>query len=146
MAGRRFLWLRAAAIGVAAAALVVSSCGPKRPSLYRVEGKVFFEGQPAAGAVVTFHPIVRDDESVPLSSGVVQSDGTFKLATYETGDGAPPGRYDVSILWIDENATADETGELANKLPARYGYPKTSQLTATVDTKSTTLPPFQLTK
>jgi hypothetical protein len=57
-------------------------------------------GQPPAGALVQFHaagekPDVRN--SRPW--GVVQDDGTYRLSTYEQGDGAPAGEYVLTITW-----------------------------------------------
>jgi hypothetical protein len=54
--------LRLAAVCLlAATALACDSCGPAATKVFPVHGKVFFEGQPAKGAYVFFHPAADKD-------------------------------------------------------------------------------------
>lgn len=79
-----------------AAALLGASCAAR---LNQVEGKVLYNGQPAKGAVVVFHPQGKDDLTTRHPAGVTGDDGTFSLSTQQPGDGAAPGDYDVTITW-----------------------------------------------
>jgi hypothetical protein len=132
-----------------AAPLAVSSCGGGS-RLHPVHGQVFYEGKPAAGAVVFFHP--QGDppagggspSAADLPSGKVGSDGSFELTTYKQGKGAPVGRYAVTISWEGPSAGAD--GDGPELLPPRYQDPTTSQLSAEVKEGDNKLPPFQLTR
>jgi hypothetical protein len=68
-----------------------------------VSGKVTLNGQPLAGATVTFLPEMQAGAaSAPNpSTGVTGADGSYKLSTMASGreviDGAPPGNYKVVI-------------------------------------------------
>ena len=90
---------RVARLLLLAVPLAVSSCGGGG-NQYPVRGQVFYEGQPATGAVVFFHP--QDDHAPTGDSsgghasmadtpfGKVGPDGSFELTTYGKGRGAPP--------------------------------------------------------
>ncbi len=105
-------------IGVSAAVLVLLLGGiyyfiavRGKPRVYAVEGIVLFEGKPAEGARVTLYPMnSKRDRYFP--TGKVGPDGTFKLTTYRTDDGAPAGRYMVTIARQFE---MDEYSELQKK-------------------------------
>jgi hypothetical protein len=61
-----------------------------------VRGKVLFkDGTPLTGGLILFRPV---DEKLPVSArGDIRQDGTFILGTYQEGDGAVPGKYQVAI-------------------------------------------------
>src|SRR5262245_36856489 len=66
-------------------ALLLPACQERRYDavpLYSVRGKVLFNGQPAAGAEVRFHP-VNPSEKVLSPAARVEADGSFALTTYE---------------------------------------------------------------
>src|SRR5262245_3939957 len=105
-AARRFphmtvpLSLRRTAVGLVFAGLFVA--GPACSSggrLHPVKGQVTVNGEPAAGAVVVFHPDGATIQSVPPTA-LVGADGTFTMAT---GDqpGAAAGTYVVTVTWPD---------------------------------------------
>jgi hypothetical protein len=75
---------------LALAALTTGCQG--RPS--KVEGIVTLDGKPVEGATVTFFPV---DGSGRPASAVTGSDGVFRLTTFNTGDGALPGTYKVTV-------------------------------------------------
>ncbi len=116
---------RVARLLLLAVPLAVSSCGGGG-NQYPVRGQVFYEGQPAAGAVVFFHP--QDDHAPTGDSsgghasmadtpfGKVGPDGSFELTTYGKGRGARPGRYAVTISWTRPSPAGD--GEDQDLLPA----------------------------
>jgi hypothetical protein len=115
--------------------------------LYPVSGKVLVNGEPAVGATVT---LVRkgsaDSLKDPTPCGVVDEDGTFTLSG-PGGEGAPPGEYIVLVEW-KEGAGAKRGRAPAlsapDRLKKKYQDPNTPLLTATVEAKSNTLPPFDL--
>lgn len=129
---------------LAATAFLAAGCSNKetRKPVFPVHGRVLFDGKPTPHALVLFHPLGTEDKDAVRPRGQVGPDGTFTLTTYESGDGAPAGDYRVTVeLWL--SAGKGDEGP-TSRLPARYGNPKTSGLTATVDAGPTELQPFQL--
>lgn len=94
----------------------------KRVKVYPVRGSVFFNGMPAAGAVVRVHGAGGE----VLSRGVVQKDGAFSLTTYEAEDGVPAGHYRVSVYWRRPVAEGERDGP--SLIPERYSRPESSGL------------------
>jgi len=115
--------------------------------VYPVSGTVLFEGKPAAGAIVKFYSADAADKNaknVVIPQGVVGADGSFRLTSYKSEDGASAGSYRVSIFWAKPSKGGDDFDKLL--VPPRYLNPGTSGLTAEVAASPTALPPFQLKK
>ena len=94
---KRLMIVLAAAIGSVAAA----GCGNPE-GLFPVSGKVLYRGEPAAGAVVYFHPDGKNRAaSQPIPSGIVEDNGNFALISDNLGNGARPGAYSVLVEWRD---------------------------------------------
>jgi hypothetical protein len=122
-------------------ALLVASCSDSGPTLYPVNGKVYFNDQPAEGATVVLHPA---DAGAPKPSGTVEADGSFTLRTHPHGEGAPAGDYAVVVTWYPPNSRGLQNPK--NKLPPRYADPAQSGLKAIVKSGPTELDPFNLTR
>jgi hypothetical protein len=123
------------------------SGGPPRKTCFPVKGQLFVKSQPAAGAVVVFHPAAGEDlKEWPTGypTGEVQSDGNFALQTYEPGDGAPAGDYTVVVTWPQPPPAGDEEATTVDRLQGRYADPRSSQLKAKVEAGPTELPPFRI--
>ena len=58
-----------------------------------VKGKVTCNGQPVKGGTINFSPAGEGRGAF----GEIQSDGSFELTTYSTGDGAMPGKHSVTL-------------------------------------------------
>ena len=114
---------------------VVANQKPTHP----VQGKFLIDGLPVRGAVVTFHPQDDPGPEPARSYARTEEDGSFKLSTYQQGDGAPVGRYLITVMVQD----ADNE---AARLPAEYGLPQTSGLKAEIKEGVNDLPPFRLTR
>jgi hypothetical protein len=124
-------WHWCACLALVLLAGLLSSCAQNtRKPVFPVHGQVYVNGKPAAGAKVFFTPIETDPDAV-APYGVVDAEGSFDLTTYLTFDGAPAGKYVVTIRWPG--------------FKGLYDNPKTSKLTATVEKTANDLPPFQLT-
>jgi hypothetical protein len=119
--------------------LGVSCSGHKR--VYPVSGKVLMDGKPAANAQVALHPLDEKAERV-LPQGQAGPDGTFRLTSYRFEDGAPPGRYAVTVFW----GVPSKWGDTYEKIlvPGRYLKPETSGLTVDIPAQATELPPLEL--
>lgn len=81
-----------------------------------VRGTLLINGKPAQGAIVTFHPQgdpVDIRHSLPW--GKTDDEGNFTLRTYAQGDGAPPGKYDVTLVWSINPSEMGSPDQLAGK-------------------------------
>jgi hypothetical protein len=118
-----------------AVCLGLAGCGSDRVPVAPVEGKVFLRGRPLESGWVTFQPT----NGGPAATGEIEKDGTFRLSTYENGDGAPIGTHKVAVASF-RKPTAQEQAAMAGSepldaipiLPQKYLTPATSGLTAEV--------------
>lgn len=113
-------------------------CG-SNSDYYPVSGKVVTEdGNPCDGALVVFHPQDLDRVNDPKPVGRCDAKGDFQLTTHVKGDGARPGKYGVTIVWIgdspESNASAffGESGGGKDRLGGRYGQPQAPEFSATI--------------
>ena len=118
--------------------------GADRPKTVPVSGTVTHNGEAVEGATVAFQSADGSRGAV----GVTDAGGKYTLTTFESGDGAVPGEYQVKIFKYkveSSEAVADtdsedyvppaegeEAPEPENLLPPNYADSKTSGLTATV--------------
>jgi hypothetical protein len=142
--GRRRLPRGLFAAGLAAVVVALAGCG-KRDWLetYPVTGKVLVDGKPAKGAMVSFHPKTQVGNKSYVPSAQADDNGEFSLATYMTGDGAPAGEYDVTVVWPVRFNPISTLWE-GDKLSGRYASREKSTLRVTVEKQPQQLPPFDL--
>jgi hypothetical protein len=122
--------------GLIVLALMLTACGAEgRKPVFPMSGKALFEGEPMAGAMLTFHPLDDKDPRAIRSQATVDAEGNYQLTTYFTGDGAPAGDYAITIYWPDRPAAnPDEpVEEEVDKLPPdrlakSFTNPKTTVL------------------
>jgi hypothetical protein len=134
--------------------------GEENLPVFPVSGKIDFQGRPTPGAIVVLHPFEGPPEA-RRPSAVVKEDGSFQVGMYATDDGAPAGKYRVTVVWNvpmsgrpaaepstdpDEMSDDDETDEVINQLPERYADPHLSGLTIEVKSEPLSLEPFHLTR
>ncbi len=128
------------------AVLVLTCVSCKRNGIYPVLGKVTYNGYPASEAVVFFFRQGGPSSNDPTIMSIVQADGSFELVCGSLGKGAPPGQYDVAIVWTQTSQGCCK-GRLRHGpdiLQRRYADPKQPLLHATVEAKTNNLPPFEL--
>ncbi len=136
----------AIALGLIALAAVVG-CGEKRVPVYKVSGKVLFNGQPAAGAQVVLHPAAGSNIPSDLAAvATVAEDGSFQIGAYEAIDGAPPGEYVATVQWFKMVQTDGGTGRGPNVLPTKYAAPTTSPIQVKIETAAVDLQPWDVTR
>ena len=122
-------------------AALAGGCSRQAPTLevHPVTGQVTYNGKPAAGAHVTFHPKVRE-VAHPIPSAKVDPQGNFSLTTYRSEDGAPFGEYSVTVE-LRPVITKDGEIELGpNILPPQYSSPKTTKVVARVAEGANSVP------
>ena len=92
-----------------------------KAELHLFSGIVQVDGKPANGAQVSMHPVENSTLGVVTPNGVTDENGLFALTTYKPADGAPVGKYKVTVSWSDvTNATSSEPETGPEKLPKRY--------------------------
>jgi hypothetical protein len=117
--------IRQTSVAALAAALLLAGCsgGGDRVKTYPVTGNIYVNGQPAAGAKVACYAI-DDPTLLPLQPhAIAGADGSFKLTTYRTGDGAPAGTYALTVKWPLPPLPGHD-GDGPDRLKGRYADPK----------------------
>jgi hypothetical protein len=110
---------------------------------YPVSGTIKYHGQPVPKATVTFTP--ADAGAGRPAAGGTDENGSYRLGTASSDDGALPGKYTVSIsaVEIDLSKTKNVPGGMyrsdiilkapkKSMVPAKYSSTKTSTLSAEV--------------
>lgn len=83
-------------------------------------GKVVFNGEPVNGGSITLSPIaVAKGNAGKPASATIGSDGTFKLSTYSSNDGAVVGKHRVSFSPPPGETKTNPDGHTA-QLPGKY--------------------------
>jgi hypothetical protein len=136
-------------VGLSLLALGMIAAGApqaKQPACHPTTGQVFYEGKPAVGAVVVFHP--QGDEADPkiMPVGETDKNGKFSLTTFKKEDGGPAGDYKVTVVLIKPKPKDREILDPLAKsyLPAKYGDRSTTPLRVTVKEGRNELPRFDL--
>lgn len=126
--------------------VVLTSCSQKSPmAVYAVRGTVLYKNKPATGAWVVFHPLENVDTGRPLPLATVEADGSFRLSTYKLHDGAPPGRYAVTVLWPSDAVKGEDGTPMGpDRLKGRYADPKNTPLQVELRAAPNELEPFHL--
>jgi hypothetical protein len=125
-------------------ALALGGCAgdksSQRPRVVPTTGRVLFNGQPLAGAHVTFTNVAAGRSAYAKTD----AEGKFTLTTFEHNDGAVPGQQQISVSkleaappaepGVDRTTTtnAAPTPPRRWSIPRRYGDVATSVLTAEI--------------
>lgn len=119
------------------------SAEPEGPPTVPVTGKLLVDGQPAQGAQVVLHPAdKRDfDERGSRPTGRVAADGSFRMTTYQTNDGAPPGTYVVTVYWAQDPESLEPSPD---RLQQRFLNPALSKIPVVINASATELTPIEL--
>lgn len=113
--------------------------------VFPTTGRVVFEGRPAAGAFLTFHPKSDGGRTSP-STATAGTDGAFSLTTETKDDGAPAGEYAVTVTWSPPVKRGGELVAGPDLIPKRYGRVETTPLRATIAETANALEPFEIVK
>lgn len=128
---------RSSLAGIVALGLLATSvgCGGGRVDipLGKVRGKVVYNGKPMTAGTVTFTPITgKGAEGGHVATGEIESDGTYVLTTFDTGDGAILGQHAATVVareggsgsLKDLNAPKGSEGPGMQSVRPRYVLPK----------------------
>jgi hypothetical protein len=161
--GNRLHALARVAALVAACLLFATDIGcakKSRLTVAPVHGSVTYKGQGVPNAIVIFFPTDETAEVVKKIRPFAYADGegNFDLKTYIKGDGAPPGKYRVSIVAVAGAAAAASGHDppqgnpsgpktavaIPQEVVKKYGNVDTAGLQVTVQDGENDLAPFTL--
>ena len=107
---------------------------------HKVTGKVTKKGVGLPNATVIFHA-KNPPAGFIKPRAISDANGEFTLTTYESGDGAPIGDYEVTLeQWLYNNPEVGAT----NRLPSKFGSPATSGIQVKVAANVNALSPFEV--
>jgi hypothetical protein len=131
-------------------AVSLGGCGTdhNKPPLGKVRGKVTYNGQPVTSGSVTFTPIAGQGAATGQpATGQIESDGSYELTTFNTGDGAILGQHAVTVHLGGQGSTPAKkanTGRIIyempkSPIPSKYASVSTTPLKHTVEAGSNTI-------
>ncbi|GAA4435681.1 carboxypeptidase-like regulatory domain-containing protein [Bremerella cremea] len=91
----RVLFLSIVSLCCAVTMLGLVGCSGSNGATEQVTGTVTFEdGTPIKGGTIVFASLDENSSSI----GYIKEDGTYELGTFSETDGAPKGRYEVTVI------------------------------------------------
>src|SRR5262245_31659654 len=141
------------AAGSVLVAALASASGCSKPQqgrlpVYPVSGKVTAKGQPVEGAEVVLYGATPEltGRGTPAPAGKTDAEGVFHLRSYDIDDGAPAGKFNVTIFWPEPIPAGvdQEMYRRKDRFQNRYIDPHKSGLTAEVPQGGGELPTFEL--
>lgn len=109
--------------------------GPPVFKVHKVRGQVLFDGKPATGVTVVLNP---DEGSFPPGvspMAMTRDEGKFEIGSYTPGDGAPAGKYVVTLTWFKVIDAPSGPTPGPNVIPAKYATSENSPVKFTVEAK-----------
>lgn len=115
------------------------------PVCHPVHGVVTLDNKPLPEAAVVFHATEPPAQSASKPLAYTDSSGRFRLTTLRSGDGAPPGKYAITVELRAQRMVGEElVRDGRNLLPERYIRPETSGLQYEVVAGDNEVPPLAL--
>lgn len=136
---------RHAVFAVLLASVCLAGCDEDwHAATHPVSGKVTVNGAAASGAVVTLYPLgEKIDVRNSRPWAITAPNGSFQLQTYEAGDGAPTGDYDITVTWPLDVKKMELA--MVDQLDGQFSRPEKSLWTAHVHEGDNELPPIDIT-
>lgn len=104
--------------------------GPEKQKTVPANGIVKYQGKAVPNASVVFQAL----DGKVASHGTTDGAGSFRLSTYGSEDGAPVGRYKVTVAAggpkeIEPGVLPDEPpGGFKSPIPTKYANPNTTDI------------------
>lgn len=116
------------------AALLLFGCDSSSPlTCYPISGTVMRDGKPVVEAIVVLHPTAEIEAIRQKPMAFTDESGQFVVTTFERGDGAPAGDYQVTVVQRAPKLVGEEmVREGSNLLPARLNDPSASGISVSV--------------
>lgn len=108
----------------------IAGCGgdPSLPKLGKVWGKVSLNGKSVDSGHIVFTPIQgKGGDTGQTATGEIESDGSYTMTTFNTGDGAILGQHTVTVVLTEkgfEMPKPKADGTIDYKLPKKIGPSK----------------------
>jgi hypothetical protein len=119
-------------------------------SLDPVKGKVLYQNQPLAGALVALHPETAASLETQAVTGLTKEDGTFSLSTGQS-EGAAPGKYVVTVVCMVPEGGEAKPGAMMQGMPetvdrfkGKYANRESSQIKVEIKAGQSELEPIKL--
>ena len=110
-------------------AFAAAGCGEKHlneKQVFKIKGTVKVDGNPVPDIQVALHAKAGPDDKQPTyPQGFTDAEGHIRISTYEDGDGAPEGEYNLTFVWQEFNLLSRSYGG-PDKLNKKYADPKNS--------------------
>jgi hypothetical protein len=93
--------------------VLMAGCGPDRPPMVTVRGKVTFDGAPPPAIGMVFFAPIEAAEGLPRRPGraIYEADGSFRIGSFDRGDGLVPGLYRVRVECWKSVPSMESPGE-----------------------------------
>jgi hypothetical protein len=118
--GFKHRWVALASVAI----FFLSGCpsSENRTPTFPVSGKLLVNGQVAAGARIALHAVSDPQLKGLEPHAIVAADGSFRLTTFRSNDGAPAGTYAITVKWPSPPKPGQEQGP--DWLQGRYAHPE----------------------
>lgn len=95
--------------------LILVGCSQEKLPIptQQISGRVLYDNKAAEGVAIYLGPIAAPTvPDIPANPhGVTDKNGRFSISTYGENDGAPKGKYQLMMMWIDENSKLESKTE-----------------------------------
>jgi hypothetical protein len=125
-------------------------CGKKqleRVPLQPVTGKVLVDGRGVANVEISLRPVSVDKDKPEhkiAPSAKTDANGTFKISTYGSEDGAPTGEYVILASWPRIKIEGGEESFGPDRFANAYNNPSQPAGKVTVKEGDNVIPPLKL--
>lgn len=108
-------------IGLIIFSTMLFGCGKENNVViqtHKISGRVLYDNKAAEGVAIYLGPIAAPRvPAIPANPhGITDKQGRFTISTYGEEDGAPLGKYQLMMMWVDENS------KLESKTERFYGW------------------------
>jgi hypothetical protein len=79
----------------------------------QISGRVLYDNKAAEGVAIYLGPIAAPTiPDIPANPhGITDKDGRFSISTYGENDGAPKGKYQLMMMWVDQDSKLESKPE-----------------------------------
>lgn len=147
--GAKGRWRAAAAVSTLLLTATLVGCGgggEERLPVHPVQGQILLQGKPLANALVAFHPKSATGAAKFSARGQTDEQGTFRVTTYDTNDGAPAGEYAVTVQYYELLNKGGSFEPGPNVLAYKLSKPDTTDITVKVAEGANELKPIEVTR
>ena len=102
-------------IGLLVFLILLSGCAKENVVIptQQISGRVLYDNKAAEGVAIYLGPIAAPTiPDIPANPhGITDKDGRFSISTYGENDGAPKGKYQLMMMWVDQDSKLESKPE-----------------------------------